>query len=211
MNYIVRTTLLFMFSLFAVLPGSAAAQAKTETTTFQVNVTTPSGNAIIGAVVIERTCAATQTTSGLTFNGMINGNPRTYTANVVERWLGSGREEVEVLSHNWGGTVFGGAVPTTFPVVQTSPGLVTVAGIPMAVAQPLQAPCSGQLSNTVTMAGQGTTRITMLPNTAGEGLIFHPLVLTALLIGGGCGMIVLSRLLRDPRMPRVTHSQGQGA
>jgi len=210
MKYLVRTTLLFMFTLFALLPGSAAAQAKMETTTFQVNVTTPNGNAIIGAVVIERTCATTETTSRLKFNGMINGKPQTYTANIIERWLGNGREEIEVVSHDWKGTVYGQAVPTKFTVVQTSPGLVTVAGIPLAVAQPLQAPCSGQLSNTVTMAGQGTAPIATLPNTAGDGLVFHPFVLAALLMGAGGGLIGLSRLLRDPRMPRVSDIQSDG-
>jgi len=199
-----------MFTLFALLPGSAAAQAKMETTTFQVDVTTPNGNAIIGAVVIERTCGATETTSQLTFNGMINGKPQTYAAHVIERWLGNGREEIEVLSHNWSGTVYGQAVPTRFTVVQTSPGLVTVAGIPLAVSEPLQAPCSGQLMNSVTMAGQGAAPIAMLPNTAGDGLVFHPFVLAALLIGGGAGLIGLSRLLREPRMPRVTDTQSHG-
>jgi hypothetical protein len=145
----------------------------------------------------------------VTFNGMVNGHPATFSGRVIERWLGNGREEIEVLSTDLSGLVVGKLPVRKILIAQTGANLITVEGLPVAIDGTLEPPSSGRTDYTATNAGQGTRAILSLPNTASnidiEGLrhwLLQPFVIAGLLIAVGGLLILASRLLRDrPNAP----------
>jgi len=199
-----RLVTLIVLSIIAVLPTIAAAQQVTrETVTVQIDGRTPAGTSVIGVVVAKRSCGAI-VESDVTFSGMVNGLPAAFSGRVIERWLGDGKEEVEVISTDLTGLVVGKLPVRKILVVQTGPNLITVDGLPVAIDGKLEPPCSGRMAYTATNAGQGTQTILRLPNTASdtdiEGLrhwLFQPFVSAGLLIGLGSLLILASRLVRD--------------
>jgi hypothetical protein len=201
-----RLAPLLLLSLLAILllPALATAQPIAgETVTIQINGRTPAGTSVIGVVVAKRSCGET-VESDVTFNGMVNGHPATFSGRVIERWLGDGREEVEVLSTDLAGLVVGKLPVRTILVAQTGANLITVEGLPVAIDGKLEPPCSGRTAYTATNAGQGTRAIRSLPNTASnvdiEGLrnwLLQPFAIAGLLAALGGLLILISRLLRD--------------
>jgi hypothetical protein len=208
-----RLVTLILLSIIAIaaLPTIAAAQQVVrETVTIQINGRTPAGTSVIGVVVAKRSCGAT-VESDVTFNGMVNGLPAAFSGRVIERWLGNGREEIEVISTDLAGLVVGKLPVRKILVAQTGANLVTVEGLPVAIDGTLEPPCGGRTAYTATNAGQGARTILALPNTASnidtEGLrhwLLQPFVIAGLLVGLGSLFILASRLLRDrPEAPAV--------
>ena len=200
---LVTLIVLSMIAIAALPPIAAAQQVARETVTIQINGRTPAGTSVIGVVVAKRSCGAT-VESDVTFNGMVNGLPAAFSGRVIERWLGDGKEEVEVISTDLAGLVVGKLPVRKILVTQTGPNLITVDGLPVAIDGKLEPPCSGRTAYTATNAGQGAQTILALPNTASnidvEGLrhwLLQPFVLAGLLVGIGSLFILASRLLRD--------------
>jgi hypothetical protein len=205
-NLRLATFILLSIIAASLLPTLAAAQQTArETVTIQINGRTPAGTSIIGVVVAKRTCGAI-VESDVTFNGMVNGHPATFSGRVIERWLGDGQEEIEVLSTDLAGLVVGKLPVRKILIAQTGANLITVEGLPVAIDGTLEPPCSGRTAYTATNAGQGTRAILSLPNTTSnidtEGLwhwLLQPFAVAGLLIAVGGLLILASRLLRDRR------------
>jgi hypothetical protein len=201
-RFLHSTLIVLGMVLVALLPAIAAAQQSTETVTVQVSGQTPLGTAVIGTIVLQRTCGSS-TTSNVTFNGMVNGHPARFTGTVRENWLGNGKEEVEVLSTDLKGLVLGASPLRKILLVQTGANTIAVDGIPVAIDGTLVQPCGGRTSYTVTNVGQGARTIQQLPNTASTQIVDHaqwlmqPYVLSGLFIGAGALLLLVSRLLRD--------------
>jgi hypothetical protein len=155
---------LIAFSL-APAPSAAQQSPRTETVVVQLSGRTPAGTSVIGTIVARRTCANVVTTA-VSFNGMVNGLPARFSAQVIERWLGPGREDVEVISTDLRGIVNGLSPIRTYRLSQSSPNLIFLDGVPVAIDGLLQEPCSGRLTYIVTNAGQLNLPITSLPNTS---------------------------------------------
>jgi hypothetical protein len=146
--------------------------------------------------VVQRTCDNV-ITSDVVFNGTVNGLPARFSGKVIERWLGPGRQEVEVLSTDLNGLVINLPPIRTFTLTQTSPNIVFLDGLPIAINGTLEEPCSGRLSYIVTNIGQATAPITSLPNTTNiPGWLLHPYIITAGLISSGLLLIGLGRMLK---------------
>lgn len=141
----------------------------------------------------------------MVFNGMVNGNQATFNGTAKETWLGTGKEQVEVLSSSITGSILGQSPVRTIQIVQTGPNAITFDGVPASIDGNLEAPCSGRTSYTITNSGKGSQTITQLPNTASvdvssvEQLLFQPYVLAGALIGGGFVLVLLSTLLREKK------------
>jgi len=195
-----------LIALIAALatPSVSAAQANIETVIVQIDGTTPLGTRMTGTIVVRRDCSVTNDFySTATFNGMMNGKPVTFSGTMIERWLGNGREEIEVLSTDIQGRVNGRPPVRKFLIVQTGPNSVTVEGIPAAIDGDLEPPCSGRTSYVATNAGQGSTQITSLPNTASQAVAqqaaWLPLLAGALALTAGLGAALLIRSQRKAR------------
>lgn len=156
---------LLAFAL-APTPGAAQQARRTETIVIQLSGRTPAGTSVIGTIVARRTCDAIVTTA-VSFNGMVNGLPARFSGQVIERWLGPGREDIEVLSTDLRGIVNGLSPIRTYRLTQNSPNLIFLDGVPIAIDGTLQEPCSGRLTYIVTNVGQVNLPITSLPNTSG--------------------------------------------
>jgi uncharacterized Zn-binding protein involved in type VI secretion len=184
------------------LPSTSAAQGTIETVVVQIDGTTPFGTHMIGTVVVKRDCSTTNSfRSEASFNGMMNGRPVAFSGTMIERWLGNGSEEIEVLSTDIQGTVNWKPPVRTFTIVQTGPNSVTVEGIPAAISGKLEPPCSGRTAYVVTNAGQGSTQIASLPNTASEavppqGPAALPFALTIGLTAGLGAALLIHRKLK---------------
>lgn len=205
MNRTCCLLLIGLLSVLALLPRTVMAQEPvTETITVQVNVTLPTGNAVIGTIVAQRTYGAEVVITG-TFNGMLDGKPFSVSGSAIEHWVSDTQVAVEVTSINVPGMAQANSLLRTYQVVQSSPGLVLVEGMPIAVDAPLVPPRRGTASvqsanYTVTNAGAGPQILTQLPNTAG-GIGGHPFVMAGLLVAVGSGLLLVSRLLREPQHP----------
>jgi hypothetical protein len=197
MQHIFRLlTIVLLALVFAPSISQAQQQKRTEIVTVQLSGRTPLGTGVIGTVVVNRTCDSV-VTSDVVFNGTVNGLPARFTGKVIERWLGPGREEIEVLSTTLNGLVLNLPPIRTFNLTQTSPNLIFLDGLPIAINGNLEPPCSGRLSYIVTNVGQATAPITSLPNTANlPGWLFHPFSITLGLIGGGMLLLGMGRLLK---------------
>jgi hypothetical protein len=192
-----------MISIILLPTLAAAQQVAKETVTIQINGRTPAGTSVIGVVVAKRSCGAT-VESEVTFNGMVNGLPAAFSGRVIERWLGDGKEEVEVISTDLAGLVVGKLPVRKILVAQTGANLITVEGLPVAIDGTLEPPCSGRTAYTATNAGQGAQIILQLPNTASNsdiaGLrrwLAQPFTIAGMLVGAGSLLLLASRLLRD--------------
>jgi hypothetical protein len=203
-NLYLATLIFLSIVTIALIPTIAAAQeVARETVTIQINGRTPAGTSVIGVVVAKRSCGAT-VESEVTFNGMVNGLPAAFTGKVIERWLGDGKEEVEVISTDLAGLVVDKLPVRKILVAQTSANLIMVDGLPVAIDGKLEPPCSGRTAYTATNAGQGVRPILRLPNTGSSTDVesprpgaFQPFLLVGLLVGAGSLLILVSRLLRD--------------
>ncbi len=198
MNKVMKLASALVLSLFALsfAPVGASAQgAVSETVTVQINANTPAGTRIIGTAVARRHCG-TATLTDLKCNGTINGLPASAAASATERWTSNSTGEVTVnrpTEWNMGGLGKPGGF--TLNVVQTSPGLITVNGVPMAIDGDLKAPCGGRTTFLVTNPGQGEAQVVFLPHTGDGPLALHPLVIVGLLLVPGVFLVVLSSLL----------------
>jgi hypothetical protein len=169
-----------------------------------VNLTTPGGTSIVGTVVGKRQCSDPVRTE-LSFNGMINGSPASATASATERWSDDSNAVIDVTSiDSWSGPL-GRPNPITLHVSQTSPGIVTVNGVPVAINGQLKAACTSDtgsgdggasLAYVFTNPGQGSGQVVLLPNTGEGPMLFNPLVIVAMLITPGIILVMLSSLLR---------------
>lgn len=197
-----------MLALSLAPIGVQAQQATgSETVTVQVDVRTPAGTQITGTIVAQRTCSDNNTTlTDLTFNGMVNGQPASASANGTETWSGNSTAEFNL------GTVTAWSIPLTRPtalklnIAQTGPGLISVNGVPVAIDGDLMAPCGGKTHYTVTNAGQNTGQIVLLPNTGAGPIWANPLFIVALMVVPGILMILLSSLVRKVGERRGTAS-----
>jgi hypothetical protein len=186
--------LLLLFAL-ALLPLTAAAEEiPTQTVSIQVNISAPSGASIIGTIVARRTGGAGVTTE-LSFTGMMNGAPASMKGTAVERWTGDNQSQLQLTSiTEWHAAV---AQPSllTLDISQSSPDVFYVNGVVFAIDHALQAPFGDRNSYVITMPGQGTSQIKVLPNT-GDGPGITPLMIVGLLIGPGIVLVLLGSLLR---------------
>lgn len=173
-----RTLVLLTLSLSLLLPLQVAAQGGSETITAQLSFTLPSGEPVSGTLVNRRSLGA-QISSTWTFNGMINGQQFTSAGNAVERWLGDGQLEIQMTEvtefavagqppmTNPDGTPY---VPQgllqTVVVSDLGGGMLSVRGVPLALSGGLLPPGSGDLNYVLTNAGQGSSSLSQIPNTA---------------------------------------------
>jgi hypothetical protein len=135
-----------------------------EVVTVLLDVTTPAGTAVLGTLVVARGCTA-ETSAEYVFNGTVNGLPAAAEAAGSEHWGADGHVDVTITAvHNWS---IAGITPNILNIAvwQTAPGLLAINGIPLAVDQVLQPPCSSPTSYTVRNAGAGQLSIMSLPNT----------------------------------------------
>ncbi|MDP9314590.1 MAG: hypothetical protein M3R24_27550 [Chloroflexota bacterium] len=197
----IRLLVALVVGVLALIPTLLAAQSQHETITAQVNITTPGGTKIIGTVVGQRALGATVSTDW-SFAGMVNGVPAKAAGTAVERWNGNASATLELTSiSEWQAPAPKPAL-ISVPVTQVGSGVASVAGIPFAIGGALPVPGQGSMSFAVTNSGQGSKPITQLPNTAGMPLLFHPFVLTGILVGAGLGLILVSRRWSEPRAGR---------
>ena len=177
MNGIRKVTQLILVSLALALltagPQRVAAGPPHEVVTVLVDVTTPAGATVLGTLTVLRGCTA-ETSAEYVFNGMVNGLPAAAEAAGIEHWGRDGRVDVTITAvRNWTIT---GVTPNilNIAVLQTAPGLLAVNGLPVAVDQVLQPPCSGPTSYTVRNAGAGQLSILSLPNTGAGSDLAQP-------------------------------------
>ncbi len=206
MKKLLRPMLLSLLAAIVLIPTLVAAQqVQSEIITGQVNITTPAGTNLIGTVVARRSIGATVSTDW-SFNGMVNGSPAQAAGTAVELWGGNGSETVEVSSI----TTWQMPIPqpplTTLQVVQSNPGMLTIAGVPVAINGTLEAPGSGNKQLVLATPGMGSKPINQLPNTAGR-LAADPFAVAGLLTVAGLVLFLSSRLLRAPRAGRSTERQ----
>jgi hypothetical protein len=215
MRFIVR--IVAALALLTLLPGSGSAQqVQTEVATAQINITALNIS-FIGTAVSHRTLGTNPLVSTWSFKGMINNHPADMSGKAEERWTSDGEAVVtltEILTWN---TTLPRPITKVYVVRQVSEGLVYVNNIPFAIngwllfpgkasqpdpSRPADAPGFNNRPYIITMAGQGIQPVKSLPNTTGvEALLFNPYLLTLGLFGGGFLLILLSRLLRDPKGP----------
>lgn len=198
MNRLIRSACILTLTMFSLvfLPMSTfAADGKSETVTVEVNTTTPSGVSIIGTLVIHRQGGA-EVNSNLSFNGMVNGSPASAEATATENWSGDGQAQITINEITAWNSTLPRPANLTISLSQTSAGLVSLNGIPMAIDGLLQQPFSGRTSYTVTGAGKGSSQIVMLPRTGDGQLILDPLWIVGLLVVPGLVLITISALLR---------------
>lgn len=199
MNRFLHSARLFTLILLGLvfLPVAAfAAETKTETVTIEVNTTTPGGVPIIGTVVVHRTGdAAVQ--SAVSFNGMVNGAPTSAQATATENWSSDGQAQITINEiTGWNSTVPQPA-NLTINLSQTSAGVVSVNGIPVAIDGLLQMPFTGRTSYSVTSAGGGSHQIDTLPRTGAGPLAINPLLIVGLLIASGLVLMALGTLVQQ--------------
>ncbi len=210
---VVGLLFLSLLSLVALPIGAFAAQVATETVTIQVNITTPDGTTFIGTVVAHRQ-DTTPVTTELTFNGTVNGVPTKATATATEEWSSDGQAHIVITnlqkvgsapltglsSLSKGAAVLAAPLARDVDVIlmQPSPNLISVNGIPLAIDGQMTKPFTigGRAAYVVTMPGQGSTQIAVLPRTGNSGLILTPLLLGSLLVGFGLVLVGVSRRVR---------------
>ncbi len=60
MFFVLRLLTLFLACLGLALPAAVSAETRTERVTIHVNVHLPTGTAVIGTIVLDRTCGAVE-------------------------------------------------------------------------------------------------------------------------------------------------------
>jgi hypothetical protein len=152
---------------------AALAGPERELVTVLVDVTTPAGTAVVGTLVVMRGCTA-ETSAEYLFNGTVNGLPAAAEAAGREHWGADGHVDVTITAvRNW---TIAGVSPDILnvTVLQTAPGLLAINGVPLAVDQVLQPPCSGPTSYMARNAGAGQLSIMSLPNTGAGSNLAQP-------------------------------------
>jgi hypothetical protein len=209
MNRIKRIAGIMILTLLAVTIAPVGVMAQpasgNETVTILVDVRTLTGTQITGTITAQRQCGGSGTTfTALSFNGMVNGQPASASANGTETWSSNNAIEFEL------GTITAWKVPLTKParlnltIVQTTPDLISVNGVPVAIDGMLAAPCGGKTRYTVTNAGQSTELIVLLPKTGSGPIWAHPLFIMTMMVVPGLALIVVSSMLRKIAERRVT-------
>ncbi len=156
-----------------LFPASASAQNNDrETITATVNVETPGGHRVIGAIVAHRSLGVPVSTSW-SFNGMIDGRSVQISGTAFERWIQQGWEEIDSTSVSgipgslqdiWETTRLN---TSTVKVLQIGPGLASVMDVPLAINNPyMQPPGSGDHHYNITTPGGGRKAIAGLPGSA---------------------------------------------
>ncbi len=195
-----RALLVLGFGVLAFLPSLTMAQGQQESLTIQLNLSTPSGIPLTGTFVARRTLG-TPITAAWTFSGLLQGQPFKATGTAVDRWLGDGKEEIEMTSY----TSWESAVPQpplmTISLQQVGDGVIAVEGIPLAVNGKLLPPGSGNQVFMATNAGQGARPVTSLPNTTDFPHLTSLMIGGAVLSGAAILCLALSYLLLAPRRP----------
>jgi hypothetical protein len=206
--------ILLLVSLVALPVGAFAAQVATETVTIQVNVTTPDGTSVIGTVVAHRQ-ATTPVTAALTFTGMLNGVPTRAEATATEEWSSDGQAHIVItdlrkasgapltglISYSKGAAVLAAPLSRDVDVIltQLNPNLISVNGVPLAIDGLMTKPFAlgGRTAYVVTMPGQGSSPISVLPRTGAGNLFLDPLLIVGLLVVSGLGLVGLSSRMRQ--------------
>jgi hypothetical protein len=121
---------------------------------------------------------------------------------------------IEITSINSWNVPLGRPNPVTINISQTSPEVVSVNGVPVAINRPLKAACtgdqgtiaggqnqngSGPLAYVLTNPGQGSGQVVLLPNTGDGPIFFNPLTIVAMLITPGIFLVLVSGLLNRRR------------
>ena len=213
MNRITRIAGIMILALLAaaIAPVGVMAQptSGSETVTVLVDVRTLARTQITGTITAQRQCSSSGTTfTDLNFNGMVNGQPASASATGTETWSSNNTVEFDL------GTVTAWKVPLTKPtslklsIVQTTPDLISVNGVPVAIDGVLMAPCGGKTRYTVTNAGQSTDVIVLLPKTGSGPIWAHPLFIMTMMVLPGIILIVVSSMLRKIAKRRVTSGSG---
>jgi LPXTG-motif cell wall-anchored protein len=181
-------------SLYPQATNAQQANPPTEIVTLQTDATSPTGTHVTGTVLIKR-YAGSPVTDDVTFTGMINGAPATAHVIGSESWKSANEADFTIVSIlDWPAGVPKPSVPLTLDVVQTSPGLITVNGVPFAISGQLKPVGSGDANFVITNPGAGTQPISILPSTG------HDLSPTALLLAaGGILMLALGLGIRSRR------------
>lgn len=206
----VHVFILVVWSLLAMvcLPLGAGAQttgSNSETVTIRVDVTTPARTQVMGTVVAQRQCGS-PTLTNLVFMGTINGKLAIAAGSATELWSGNSSAVLDVGEPtDW--QMAGIPKPHGFilNVVQTSPGLVAVNGVPFAIDGDLVGPCDGRQTYEVTNAGQGAIHMMLLPRMGEGPFAMHPLVIVAMLVVPGILIVLFSSFLH--RRARGQQSQ----
>lgn len=206
--------IVLLVSLVALPVGAFAAQVATETVTIQVNVTTPDGTSVIGTVVAHRQ-ATSPVTAALSFTGMVNGAPTRAEGTATEEWSSDGQAHIVIsnlkmlasaphmslVSYSRSAANSVVALPTELDVTltQQSTNLISVNGIPLAIDGLMTKPFAvgGRTAYVVTMPGQGSSPISVLPRTGDGNLFLNPLLIVGLLLVSGLGLVGLSSRVRQ--------------
>jgi hypothetical protein len=187
------TVLVLALSGLSLFPQPTKAQQTNppaEIVTLQTDVTTPTGTHVTGTVIVKR-YVGSPVTDDVTFTGMINGTPTSAHVTGSELWKSANEADFtidNILEWNMG--VAKPAVPLTLNVVQTSPQLITVNGLPFAISGDLKPIGSGDANFVITNPGQGTQPVSILPKT-GQDLVGTLFLLAAggiLMVAAGVGI-----------------------
>lgn len=157
--------LTLIFSLSGVSAQEQPAPLPTETLTVLADVE-GAGHRITGAYVIRRAMDG----SGAvwwSFRGMLDGKLEEVDGKAVERWSIDGSVTVELTDFNHPNISLDRLPARRVTLMPGWDGLVTIAGVPLAVEGEYRAPgIGGAPVLIVTNAGRGTCTITELPNTS---------------------------------------------
>ncbi len=149
---------------------------------------------VTGTVLVKR-YAGSPVTDDVTFTGMINGTPATAHVTGSELWKSANEADLTVDNIlDWSMGVPKPSVPLTLNVVQVSPLLITVNGLPFAISGTLQPIGSGDANLVITNSGVGTVPIAILPKT---GQDYAPTAL--LLVVAGMLMFAIGLGIRSRR------------
>jgi len=198
----VLTLLVVALSGLGLFPQATKAQQTNppaEIITLQTDVTTPTGMHVTGTVLVKR-YAGSPVTDDVTFTGMINGAPATAHVTGSELWKSASEADFTIDSIlDWSMGVPKPSVPLTLNVVQVSPQLITVDGLPFAISGQLQPIGSGAANFVITNSGVGTQPISILPKT-GQDLALTALLLAATgILMFAMGLVIRSRRGWKPR------------
>ena len=169
-RWMVMRIFLLLMLLLSLSGASAqerpAALPPPETLTVLVDVE-GAGHRVTGAYIVHRAMDG----SGAvwwSFRGMLDGEFEEVDGEAVERWSIDGSVTVELTAFNYPDFSLDQLPAQRMTLMPGWDGLVTIAGVPLAVKGEYRSPGKGSSPVLiVTNAGRGTRTITELPNTSG--------------------------------------------
>lgn len=170
MNRWIGLRMVLLLALVLALSGASAqerpaALSPTEMLTVLVDVE-GAGHRVTGAYVIRRALDG----SGAvwwSFRGMLDGELEEVDGTAVERWSIDGSVTVELTTFNYPDFSLDELPVKSITLIPGWNGLITIAGVPLAVKGEYRAPGAGSSPVlVVTNAGRGVRTITRLPDTS---------------------------------------------